>query len=521
MEQAECVSDAGSGQWYGRYQVIDHIASGGMAQVYLCRVGKKAGFHRLFALKVLHPHLNDEHELVAMLKDEARIASQIHHVNVVSTFDIGRQHGNYYIVLEYVEGFSLRELLHRCAYHRDRLSLTLRVVLDALKGLQAAHAAVDDEGNPLGLVHRDMSPDNILVGTDGLGRITDFGIATARSRITKTSPGTLKGKIGYIAPEQVTGQPVDHRADIFAMGVVLWTAMTGERPFAGGGSADLFKALTVKPPAPSTVGRRPPAALDAVALKALGLTPDERYASADEMAEALTRTCEEHQIPIASADEVAAWVKTLFGTVLEHRRQRLRETPDEEPAPVTRFPLLEATAPDLLRFSESSGEPSLLSELESKVRAQPDRMRYARYTLAVLLVVTLGKALVPRFRAEPAAAAVPTASALEAIDALERRVMARRKTSPAFADPAPSPPPSRADARGAIPARHKPALPTNERERERERKRTLGNAMAPVAPKGPAATLHEPAQEAVTAPTPERPPSVHGELEANPYVPGA
>jgi len=517
MEQAECVSDAGSGQWYGRYQVIDHIASGGMAQVYLCRVGKRGGFHRLFALKVLHPHLSDEHELVAMLKDEARIASQIHHVNVVSTFDVGRQNGNYYIVLEYVEGFSLRELLHRCAYHRDRLALTLRVVLDALKGLQAAHAAVDDEGNPLGLVHRDMSPDNILVGTDGLGRITDFGIATARSRITKTSPGTLKGKIGYIAPEQVTGQPVDHRADIFAMGVVLWTAMTGERPFAGGGSADLFKALTVTPPAPSTVGRRPPAALDAVALKALGLTPDERYASADEMAEALTRTCEEHEIPIANADEVATWVRTLFGAVLEHRRQRLRETPDEGPPLVTRFPLLEATAPDLLRLSEGFDEPSLTSDLESKVRVQPDRMRYARYALAVMLFVTLGKALYPRFRADPAAAPLPTASAIDAIDALERRVIARRKASPTSTDPAPSPPSPHPGSRGAIPTLRKPPPPTS----ERERKTVLGKPVAPPAPKGPAVTEHEPAEDPVTAPILEGPPNPHDDLEANPYVPGA
>src|SRR5579863_7198360 len=236
-----------TGPWFlGRYELIGELARGGMGTVYLARHAGEAGFQRLFAIKALHPHLAEEKEFVDMLHDEARIAARIHHPNVVAVVDLGVQAGLHYVVMEYVEGPSFGTLFKRNRENRCPPELVIAIVVDALEGLHAAHTLTDDEGEQQHLVHRDVSPQNILVGTDGVGRITDFGIAKAETRITSTRPGTRKGKLLFMSPEQITGTTViDRRTDIWAAGAVLWGALAGAPLFKGeNDAATMHNVLT-------------------------------------------------------------------------------------------------------------------------------------------------------------------------------------------------------------------------------------------------------------------------------------
>jgi serine/threonine-protein kinase len=308
----------------GRYEVLGAVARGGMGSVYLARHSGEAGFKRLYAIKVLHPHLSDDTTFVQMLLDEARIAASLHHPNVVPVVDLGAQDGSHYIVMEYIEGCSLSVLL---AKDRNvRLPrLIVPIVLDALAGLHAAHSLNDEDGTSMGLVHRDVSPQNILVGVDGSARITDFGIAKASSKISSTMPGQLKGKLAYMAPEQVANPAgVDARTDVFAAGALLWSALTGRRLFLGATDAEtLNNVQTLVVPPPSTVGFLPPAALDAVVLRALERDPARRFQSAAEMEDAL-RTAAQAAGALGTKREVADWLASRFGEELAERRAIVR-----------------------------------------------------------------------------------------------------------------------------------------------------------------------------------------------------
>ncbi len=301
-----------------------------MASVYLARVRADAGFSRLYAIKVLHPHLSREPELVDMLLDEARIAARLHHPNVVSTVDVGHDEGGRtYLVMDYVDGPALDRLLRRMPDERPPARI-VPVVIDALRGLHAAHELRDESGAPLELVHRDATPGNVLVGVDGVGRITDFGVAKARARVTKTREGIVKGKAGYIAPEVLVGGTIDRRADVFSMGVLLWNALTGETLFETDDLASTLRALLEREvPPPSTVGHMPPAIFDAPILMALARDPNHRHESALEMAHALSDA-----LAMAGGAEppeaIGAWVQETFGTQLETRRKAAR-TPSSEP----------------------------------------------------------------------------------------------------------------------------------------------------------------------------------------------
>jgi eukaryotic-like serine/threonine-protein kinase len=312
-------------RYLGRYELVGELARGGMGTVYLARHAGEAGFQRLFAIKVMHPHLAAETDFVDMLRDEARIAARIHHPNVVSIVDLGTLEDIHYVVMEYVEGPSFGTLLKRTG-ERILPAHVVAVMIDALEGLHAAHTLQNDEGAELNLVHRDISPQNILVGADGLGRITDFGVAKAETRISSTRPGVRKGKLAFMAPEQIKeGDNIDRRADIWAAGVVLWTALTGRHLFKAESDASTVLALLTKDvPPPSTEGHKPPAAFDEVVLKSLNREPAARFESALEMAEALRKvaaasghSCSRH--------ELAKWVGQVFGEELGLRRQAIRE----------------------------------------------------------------------------------------------------------------------------------------------------------------------------------------------------
>lgn len=307
----------------GRYEVVARLARGGMGTVYVGRHAGQGGFQRFFALKVMHQHLAEDTEFVQMFLDEARIAAQLHHPNVVSIVDVGVEGQQHYVVMEYVEGCSLSELLR--AHKEERPpELLVPILIDLLKGLHAAHSLKDESGDEMHLVHRDVSPQNILIGVDGATRITDFGIAKAEARISSTRPGLRKGKLGYMSPEQLMDRPVDRRSDVFAVGAVMWNSLTGERLFQGDSEgATIHNLMHKEIPKPSDTGLCPPSALDQVCLKALERDPDKRFQSAEEMAEALQQVAIEAGV-FGTHSAVAKWVGHTFSDTLDARREAIR-----------------------------------------------------------------------------------------------------------------------------------------------------------------------------------------------------
>jgi len=259
---ASATSDSGSqrnmaGRQLGRYEILCQLATGGMAAVFIARAQGVAGFERLVAVKVLHPHLAHEEEFISMFLDEARLAARIRHPNVVATQDISDTEGDgFFLVMDYIEGDHLGSLLGKSARQGKRIpqNITARLLIDALTGLSAAHSLLDENGQPLNIVHRDISPHNILVGTDGIGRLTDFGVAKAEVRMSSTRAGQFKGKLSYMAPEQASTGNCDQRSDLFAMGIILWESLTARRLFRGESNAATLSKILVDPiPMPSEV----------------------------------------------------------------------------------------------------------------------------------------------------------------------------------------------------------------------------------------------------------------------------
>src|SRR5262245_60378789 len=224
----------------GRYVLYDEIASGGMGSVYLGRLEGPGGFSRTIAIKRMHPHLAKDPEFAAMFLDEARVAARIAHPNVASTLDVVHWEGQLLVVMEYIHGQSLAKLMSelRAAGKRVSLPVAISVIVDVLHGLHAAHEAKTPTGVPLDVVHRDVSPQNVLAGLAGLARLLDFGVAKASSQLPSTKDGRIKGKLAYMAPEQLMREPIDRRTDIFSASVVLWESLVGKRLFSGDSEGD-------------------------------------------------------------------------------------------------------------------------------------------------------------------------------------------------------------------------------------------------------------------------------------------
>ncbi|MDI1443395.1 serine/threonine-protein kinase [Polyangium sp. 6x1] len=311
-----------SSERIGPYEVIAELASGGMATTYLARKTGEVGFERLVVLKRVHPHLLKEPSLRDMLGDEARVAASMRHPNVVPVEDVVDASGELCLVMPYVESLSLGALLDAARGAGERLppAVASRILLDVLAGLDAAHEAKDLRGEPLEIVHRDVSPRNVLVGTDGRARLIDFGVAKAARRITQTQSGIMKGTIAYMAPEQLRRRELDRRADVFAAGVVLHEAITGERLFDGRDEADvLIGVLADEIPRLSEAALGLSPAIDQVLESALSRDPDERFASAAAFAEALERA-----LSPAPPREVGAILARLGAAEIERRREAVR-----------------------------------------------------------------------------------------------------------------------------------------------------------------------------------------------------
>lgn len=306
-----------AGGQLGRYELHGAIARGGMATVYVARMSGAAGFSRTVAVKRLHPHLAADPTFSAMFVDEARLAARIRHPNVIDTLDVVAEGGELFLVMAFVLGETLSKMVRATTSQGIRLPVPVvsSIVIGALEGLHAAHEATDEQGHALGIVHRDVSPQNILVGTDGVARVIDFGVAKAAGRRQETEGGELKGKLAYMAPEQLTRRAVDRRCDVFAMGVVLWEALTSRRLFAGDDAAStLYSVLNEPILPPSSVCPDLPPALDGVVLRALEREPGMRFATAREMSLALEAAC-----PPASPRQTAEWVQSLAADALRIR----------------------------------------------------------------------------------------------------------------------------------------------------------------------------------------------------------
>jgi hypothetical protein len=316
-----------------RYAMYEPFAGGGMAAVHFGRVVGAVGFSRPVAIKKLHPHFAGDPDFAAMLLDEARLAARVQHPNVVRTLDAVSSQGELFVILEYIHGESLSSLL-RAVRARDQVPppppIAAAILFGVLEGLHAAHEARDARGEPLELVHRDVSPQNVLVGTDGAARVLDFGVAKARGRSQVTREGEVKGKLAYMAPEHVLGN-ASRRSDVFAAAICLWEALTAARLFSADDEGSLFaRVMHQEIDSPQVHVPDLPPALVAVVMRGLERDASKRYATAREMAEALQAST-----PLATPIEVGAWVLRLAGPVLAGRAARvaaIEQAPEEEEA---------------------------------------------------------------------------------------------------------------------------------------------------------------------------------------------
>jgi serine/threonine protein kinase len=296
----------------GRFQIIGRLATGGMAEVYLALSGELPGYRTLLVVKRILPHLASNRQFIGMFLDEARLAALLDHPNVVRIIEVGHDGEEYFLAMELVQGKPLSAVLRKATRERRPPSpaLAAYIIAQAASGLGYAHALTDGDGRPLGVVHRDVSPQNVLLSFEGAVKLIDFGVARAFGRVAHTSPGGLKGKIEYMSPEQASAEEVDHRADVFALGVVLWEVLTGRRLYRRETELATMRAILDDPiPRPSEVADVPPE-LDAVVMRALRKRRDARFSSAHEMAEALERFAFSNEG--FSPLQVASYMKGLF-----------------------------------------------------------------------------------------------------------------------------------------------------------------------------------------------------------------
>ena len=307
----------------GRYALYGEIAAGGMATVHFGRLVGAVGFSRTVAVKRLHPQYAKDPDFVSMFLDEARLAARIRHPNVVSTLDVVPLDDEVFLVMEYVHGEALSKLIRATRRQGEMVPprVAVAIMAGALHGLHAAHEAKSEQGVPLNIVHRDISPQNVLVGTDGASRVLDFGVAKAAARVTSTRDGQMKGKVAYMAPEQLRGKGVDRRTDVFAAGIVLWETLTGRRLFDGDDPGEIMaKLLQAEIPTPSSVEASVPAHLDPIVMQALARDPEARFPTARDMAIAL-----EHAGPIAMAREVGEWAERIGEETIGKRARQIAE----------------------------------------------------------------------------------------------------------------------------------------------------------------------------------------------------
>ncbi len=421
----------------GRYAIYEEIGAGGMATVHLGRLTGQANFARTVAIKRLHAHLARQPEFVTMFRDEARLAARVRHPNVVTTLDIVTASAQPYLVMEYVQGESLARLQSAAQGRRERIppAVACSIVAGVLHGLHAAHEATNERGETLGIVHRDVSPQNVMVGVDGVARVLDFGVAKAIGRLQTTLEGRLKGKLAYTAPELVRGTTIARGADIYSAAVVLWEMLAGARLFAGDNEANVLERVLFAEVGPPSRGAKDvPADLDAIVLRALARNPLRRFSTAREMARAI-----ESAIPIASASEVGEWVEALAGESLLERAEKIARIENGSSIPIDeRAFAVDLGAADVSGVATMNGGPRAQGvHADGDVEHSPGRpgsgSRRRPFALAVVAVAIATTALAVVARRGVAPGASPAASAAP-------------EATPPLVEPAPPPPPAPATA---------------------------------------------------------------------------
>jgi len=489
----------------GRYELLAPIASGGMASVYLARARGVGGFEREVSLKLTHAHLRENPDFGAVLVEEAKLAGRIRHTHVVSVLDVGEDPLGFYLVMDYVEGDSLHGLQRKHAAERGEplpRAVAMRIVLDALSGLHAAHELRGDDGEPLGVVHRDFTPQNVLVGTDGVAKLADFGIAKATSRGSHTATGVIKGKARYMSPEQARGRPVDRRCDVWAAGVVAWELLAGRKLHDKVDDVPLLlRVVTEPPPKLRAAGVAVSPELEAVVASALEMDVERRCPTAAELARRLSEAFSATD-KVAEPMRVGELVAELAGAGIADRRKlaqmaldrtvvapqvprgEVTRTSDRVAMTATIAETAEAKtlAIDPVRVAPAPAVP-ILEEAPPRTGRSPARWIWAAgATAALSAIVTTallrtGEAGHGPTAASAAPAAVASASPVESPD------------PSALPAPSAAPDPSGASAAMAqapAPTSAAPPVPATTRVGPGQRRSHPGTG-APVAPKSTAA----------------------------------
>ena len=401
----------------GRYELHGELAAGGMATVHLGRLLGEAGFARTVAIKRLHPQFAKDPDFVAMFVDEARLAARIRHPNVVPTLDVISEDGEIFLVMEYVQGESLSRILRALQAKKERVPphIATTLISGMLHGLHAAHEAKSEKGVALEIVHRDVSPQNVLVGIDGIAHVLDFGVAKAIGRVQTTREGQLKGKLAYMAPEQLESGALTRKSDVFAAAVVLWETLTLKRLFdADNAGAMLIKVMEAKIVAPSTIVPDLPPGIDEVVLRGLARDPAARWATAREFALALEKCAK-----VAPPSEIGEWMQAIAG---EELAKRLKKVADIERGSMRLAAADEASETTTessvsgVRIGEIASQVSSISVSKSEKSAPlvvPPRTRWTRIVagfVAGLLVVTLLFAFAGGSKGSRVAGTTPTAN---------------------------------------------------------------------------------------------------------------
>jgi eukaryotic-like serine/threonine-protein kinase len=359
---------------FGPYRLVEQIAVGGMAEIHLAKTSGVAGFEKYVALKMIHPNFSQDEQFVQMLIDEAKITVQLQHANIAQTFDLGRVGDQFYLTMEYVDGVDLFSLLRDGAENDFKMPLEVaaHVARCVANGLSYAHRKRNVNGQPLGIVHRDVSPQNVLLSRSGEVKLVDFGIAKASHRARQTEAGVIKGKYYYMSPEQALAEAVDHRSDIFSTGILLHEMITGEMLYMEDDLNLLLqrvRAAEIEPP--SSVRKGVPPQLERIVMRALAKRPEDRYQSAADLATELGKFLHVHS-PVFTATKVSSYIREVYG---DRKRAPSPQPPSPSRTTAKAGPNGRVTKEQLLREpSEFFDENSVIFRVEDLAGAPGRRL---------------------------------------------------------------------------------------------------------------------------------------------------
>lgn len=394
---------------FGRFYLLEKLAVGGMAEIYKAKTYGAEGFEKLLAIKRILPHCSADKEFITMLIDEAKLSVLLSHANVVQVYDLGKVGEDYFISMEYLNAVNLRDILYRCREQERQIppELALYIMSEICKGLDYAHRKSDSNGKPLGIVHRDVSPQNVLISYEGEVKLVDFGIAKAAMNISHTMAGILKGKIAYMSPEQALGKSIDHRTDIFSVGIILYECLIGKKLFTGESQFEVLKKIRTTRLTRDTLPATLPLPLREILAKTLAYLPKDRFISAGDLQTGLTRLLYSTYVDF-TPQRLAAFVRELFSDELQrqhdkavarHQRERQTESVSFMPSGVQQNIVHRPEVTDPRARAESEHTPGrgtvpLPPERSvNTVEDEPRRLRTRLIAIGGTVVVLLGIAL--------------------------------------------------------------------------------------------------------------------------------